>query len=164
MRISQPVTVLLASLVLGGCAYFTVEHRSNDGPTAEEIWKERFRAVNGRSPSFSENQTFDNQLDARVREFLAGKPEVANSLRVGNLRFLHQTTVGMTKDEVKLLLGMPQGVTSDAAQMERLARKFWPLVKPQAKEAWIYPGGWTLYFDGDALADVTRYHRAFFQD
>lgn len=165
MRFPQRVRVLLlGGLVLGGCAFFTVEQRTADGPTAEEIWKERFRTVNGRSPSFSEKQTFDDQVDVRVREFLAKKPEVANSLRVGNLRFLRQTTVGMTKDEVTLLLGMPQGVTDDAAQMERLASKFWPLVKPQAKEAWIYPGGWTLYFDGDTLADVTRYHRAFLQE
>ena len=165
MRFSQRVRILLlGSLVLGGCAFFTVEHRSTDGTTAEQIWKERFRTANGRSPGFTEKQTFDDQTDARVREFLAKNPQVANSLRVGNLRFLRQTTVGMTKDEVKLLLGTPQGVTDDAAQMERLARKFWPLVKPQAKEAWNYPGGWTLYFDGDTLADVTRYHRAFFHE
>jgi hypothetical protein len=163
MRFSQPVTVLLASLALGGCALFTVEQRTTDGPTAEEMWKERFRVANGRSPSFTEKQTFDDQMDARVREFLAKNPQVASSLRVSNLRFLRQTTVGVTKDEVTLLLGTPQGVTDDAAQMERLARKFWPSVKPQAKEAWSYPGGWTLYFDGDTLTDITRYHRAFLQ-
>lgn len=163
MRLSQSVTVLLASLVLGGCAYFTVEQRTTNGPTAEEMWKERFQVANGRSPSFTEKQTFEDQMDTRVREFLAGNPQVANSLRVSNLRSLRQPTVGMTKDEITLLLGMPQGVTDDAAQMERLARKFWPLVKPKAKEAWSYPGGWTLYFDGDALTDITRYHRAFLQ-
>lgn len=163
MRFSQSVTVLLASLVLGGCALFTVEQRTTDGPTAEEIWKDRFRVANGRSPSFTEKQTFDDQMDARVREFLAKNPQVANSPRVSNLRFLRQPTVGMTKDEITLLLGTPQGVTDDAAQMERLARKFWPLVKPQAKEAWSYHGGWTLYFDGDTLMDITRYHRAFLQ-
>src|SRR5712691_9883336 len=125
MRFSQPVTVLLAGLVLGGCALFTAEQRTTDGPTAEEMWKERFRVANGRSPSFTEKQTFDDQMDARVREFLAKNPQVANSLRVSNLRFLRQPTVGMTKDEITLLLGTPQGVTDDAVQMERLARKFW---------------------------------------
>lgn len=164
MRLCRAVTVLiLAGLWLGGCAT-TTELRTTDGPTAEDVWKERFRAVNGRSPGFTEKQTFDDQMDVRVREFLAKNPQVANSLRVSNLRFLRQTTVGMTKDEIKLLLGMPQGVTDNPAQMESLARKFWPLVKPQAKEAWSYPGGWTLYFDGDTLTDVTRYHRAFLQE
>ena len=162
MRLSRASKVLLlAGLLTGGCA--TVDLRTTDGPTAEEMWKVKFRAANGRSPSFTEKETFGDQLGARVREFLAGNPQVANSLRVGNLRMFRQATVGMTKDEIRLLLGSPQGVTDDPARMERLANKFWPAVKPQAKEAWIYPGGWTLYFDGDTLTDITRSHRAFLQ-
>ncbi len=161
MRLCQAVTVLLlAGVWLGGCAT-TTELRTTNGPTAEDLWKAKFRAVNGRGPNFDERQTFEQQLDARVREFLARNPQVANSVRVGDLRFLRQSKVGMTKDEITLLLGKPQGVTNEPAWMEVLARKFWPEVEPQAKEAWIYPVGWTLYFDGDTLADITRYHRAF---
>lgn len=165
MGFSRPAAVLLlAALVLDGCALFTTELRTTDGPTAEDLWKVTFRAANGRSPGFAEQQTFADQLDARVREFLAQNPQVANSLRVGTLRLFHQATVGMTKAEVTLLLGRPQEVTDDPAKMEVLAGKFWPLVKAQAKEAWIYPVGWALYFDGDTLADITRFHRAFLQD
>ena len=159
MRLCQAVTVLLlAGVWLGGCAT-TTELRTTNGPTAEDLWKAKFRAVNLRGPNFDERQTFEQQLDARVQEFLARNPQVANSVRVGDLRFLRQSKVGMTKDEITLLLGKPQEVTDNPARMEVLARKFWPEVKPQAKEAWIYPEGWTLYFDGDALADITRYHR-----
>jgi len=52
-------------------------------------------------------------------------------------------------------------MTDDAARMEVLARRWWPTVKPNAKEAWVYPAGWTLYFDGNTVTDMTRYHRAF---
>ncbi len=163
MRVFRPAAVLLLSaLSLGGCA--SIAQRTTDGPTAEGIWKARFRAVNGRGPSFDEKRTFEDQLDARVREFLHKNPEVASSLRVGNLRMFRQATVGMTKGEIRLLLGTPQEMTDDPARMERLAQKFWPLVKEQAKEAWTYPEGWTLYFDGDTLADITRFHRAFLQE
>lgn len=157
------IVVLVAPLWLVGCALFTTELRTTDGPTAEAMWKAKFRAANGRSPNFAERQTFEDQMDAQVREFLAKNPEVANSVRVGNLRTFRQASAGMTKVEVTLLLGAPEGMTNDPAQMERLAGKFWPVVKPNAKEAWSYPEGWTLYFDGDTLADITRFQRAFLQ-
>ena len=165
MRGFSPVTVsLILGLLLGGCALFTIDQRTIEGPTAEDIWKARFQVVNGRSPSFAEKQTFEEEMEARVRDFLRNNPEVANSLRVGNLRLFRQVTVGMTKEEITLLLGKPQDVTDDPARMEALARQFWPVVKAHAKEAWLYPVGWTLYFDGDALTDITRYHRAFLQE
>jgi hypothetical protein len=156
--------LLLLGVLLGGCALFTVEARTTEGPTAEEVWKAGFLAANGRSPSFDESRGFVERLELRVRGYLARNPEAASGPRVGHLRFWRQPTVGMTKDEVTLLLGDPQEVTDDPARMEVLARKFWPVVKPRAKEAWTYPAGWTLYFDGDTLRDLTRYHRAFLQE
>jgi hypothetical protein len=165
MRGFPPVTVsLILGLLLGGCALFTIDQRTTEGPTAEGIWKARFQAAQGRSPSFVEKQTFEEEMEARVRDFLWNNPEVANSLRVGNLRLFRQVTVGMTKGEITLLLGKPQDVTDAPARMEALARQFWPAVKAHAKEAWLYPAGWTLYFDGDALTDITRYHRAFLRE
>jgi len=162
MRASRPVVFgLVLGVLLGGCALFTVDQRASEGPTAEDVWKERFKLVNGRGPSFSETQGFEEQMDAQVREFLRKNPEVGNSYRATNLRLFRQVMVGMTKEEVTLLLGKPHDVTDDAARMEVLARRWWPAVKANAKEAWVYPGGWTLYFDGDALTEMTRYHRAF---
>ncbi len=153
--------ILLLAGLLGGCAAFTIDQRASEGPTAEDIWKARFQMVNGRSPTFSDAGNFEDELDARVGEYLRKNPEVANSYRVGTLRFLRQVSVGMKKEEVTLLLGRPLEVTEDPARMQILARKWWPAVKPHAKEAWMYPAGWTLYFDGDTLTDITRYHRAF---
>ena len=162
MRASRPVVFgLVLGVLLGGCALFTVDQRASEGPTAEDVWKERFKLVNGRGPSFSETQGFEEQMDAQVREFLRKNPEVGNSYRVTNLRLFRQVMVGMTKEEVTLLLGKPHDVTDDSARMEALARQWWPAVKANAKEAWVYPGGWTLYFDGNTVADMTRYHRAF---
>lgn len=155
------VGAFFLSVLLGGCAIFTIDQRASEGPTAEDVWKERFKLVNGRSPTFADTAGFHEELDARVREFLRQNPEVANSYRAGNLRLFRQVTAGMTKEEVRLLLGSPQDVTADRARMEALARQWWPQVKPNAKEAWTYPGGWTLYFDGNTVADMTRYHRAF---
>lgn len=161
MRGSQSVAFgLVLGFLLSGCALFTIDQRATEGPTAEDVWKERFQLVNGRSPSFSERQGFETEMEAQVREFLRKNPEVANSYRVSNLRLYRQVIVGMTKEEVSLLLGKPQDVTDDEARMEVLARRWWPAVKPNAKEAWVYPGGWTLYFDGSTVTDMTRYHRA----
>ena len=39
--------------------------------------------------------------------------------------------------------------------MATAAQQFWPAVGQNAREMWIYPGGWSLYFDGDRLVDIT---------
>lgn len=61
----------------------------------------------------------------------------------------------MTREEVLLLAGRPDAATSDAAAMEAGARQFWPDVSQRAKEMWVYPAGWRLYFDSDRLVDMT---------
>lgn len=162
MRMLRPILVsLVLGVLLAGCGAFTVDQRYRTGPTAENLWKARFKVVNGRNPSFTEKQHFKEDMDLRVQEYLRQNPDVANSFRVGNLRLFREVSVGMRKVEITLLLGEPQETTEDPVRMELLARKYWPVVKPHAKEAWIYPSGWTLYFDGDKLSDITRYHRAF---
>jgi len=50
---------------------------------------------------------------------------------------------------------VPVLVTDDGATMETAARQFWPAVGQNAREMWTYPGGWSLYFDGDRLVDIT---------
>lgn len=155
------LAVWLVGGLLAACAVFTVDQRSSEGPTAAEVWRERFRAVNGRAPTFAEERRFEEDMDGRVRAFLAEHPEVASSFQVGNLRLFRQVAVGMTKTEVRLLLDHPLETTADPGRMAALAGRFWPLVGARAREAWTYPTGWTLYFDGNTLVDVTRYHRAF---
>ena len=38
--------------------------------------------------------------------------------------------------------------------MRAAAGRFWEPIGRNAKEMWIYPSGWRLYFDGDRLVDV----------
>jgi hypothetical protein len=155
---------LVGLLVLQGCATFVVERETTEGPTAEDVWKQRFALDNRRAPGFEEKLTFQDQLDQRMRQYLARNPEAANSLRLSNLRFWYQVSAGMTKEEVRLLLGAPDEVTVEQERMEALARKFWPRVKEKAREAWTYPGGWALFFDGDRLVTLTQYRRQFWQE
>lgn len=156
--------LVLGLLVLPGCATFIVEHVTNEGPTADKVWKHRFVQVNQRPPGFEEKLAFQDQLDMKVRQYLARNPEAANSLRVSNLRFWYQASAGMTKEEVGLLLGAPDEVIVDPTRMAALARKFWPEVKEKAQEAWTYPDGWTLFFEGERLVTLTQYRRKFWQD
>src|SRR5438876_1626796 len=124
------VAVVLAAFVLFGCASARVkEQRSTHGPTAEQVWMYRIIVQNGREPTFEERQRWDNQLDLAISQYLSAHPEVANSLEVSTFRFDRQVTVGMTKEQVLLLLGPPLGTTGDQAEMEKLARKYWPLIQ-----------------------------------
>jgi len=41
--------------------------------------------------------------------------------------------------------------------MEKLARKYWPSIKGNATEAWVYPAGWNLYFKDATVVDITQY-------
>ena len=61
----------------------------------------------------------------------------------------------MTGDEVTLLLGAPSARTDDAASMAAAAAAVLARGGQNAREMWAYPGGWSLYFDGDRLVDIT---------
>lgn len=158
-----PLAVALAALFLSGCA-FALDQRAIEGPEATKLWKLRLAKSYGRPPSFEETLRFEDELEQRVGAYLASHPAVLTSPRAPNLRFWRRVSVGMTKEEVLLLLDKPDHTTSDPARMEAAARQFWPEVKKRAKEVWVYPGGWSLYFDGDELVDLTVYRLQFLQD
>ncbi len=155
---------VLAAVLLGGCGTFTLDQRALEGPEASRIWKTRFVGGYGRSPSFEETQRFEDQLDQKVRAYLDRHPELVAASRAPNLRFWRRVSVGMTKEEVQLLLDSPDDTTTDPVRMQAAARRFWPEVKKRAKEMWSYPGGWSLFFDGDELVDLTVYRSQFLQD
>lgn len=148
-----------AGLALSGCVLFAVEQRATHGPTAEEVWTYRFAAANDRAPGFEEKLAFKEQLDRRMREYLARNPRAEGSDRRADLAFWFQVSVGMTKEEVGFLLGEADAMTTEAAKMEALAGKFWPDLKPKVREAWTYPEGWTLYFADDVLIALTQHLR-----
>jgi hypothetical protein len=151
------VGLTTAVAFLAACASVDLEQRSTQGPTAEQFWKSRLAVANGREPTFDERRHWDNDIDARITRYLNDHPEAANSLQVSTFRFHRQVAVGMSKEQVLILLGRPDRMTTDAADIERLARKYWPAIKETVDEAWVYPGGWRLYFKGPALVDITQH-------
>ena len=151
--------VLAVVLTAAACASNRpiVEQRTTQGPVAEDLWTYRVVHANGREPTFEERLHWERQLDLAISRYLAKDPEFANSPGVLTFRADRQTSVGMSKEQVTILLGAPQQTTTDAAEMEKLASKYWPDVKSEATEAWVYPLGWRLYFAGARLVDITQY-------
>lgn len=149
------------ALVLGACAT-TGERvqRALEGPGADEVWTARFARSYGRGPTFEERSAWRDELDQRVGAYLRAHPDVGTSPRSSQFRFQRRVQVGMTRDEVLLLLDAPETVTADEAAMRAAAGGFWPSVGPRAKEMWLYPAAWQLYFADGRLVDITVRGRA----
>ena len=129
--------------------------RAAEGPTADQMFTERFFSAYGRSPTFNESLIFQADLEQRVSDYLFQHPGLSTSPRVTQFTFRPRILVGMTKEEVLLLAGKPDMETPDEAQMQDAAQQFWPAVSKHATEMWGYPGGWQFYFDGERLVDLT---------
>lgn len=151
-------TLLLAIVVvLAGCVTLPVEQRTTQGPTADQMFHARVITQNGRTPTFEERNHWRDQLDRRIQKYLHEHPEIANSDDVQTFRFTKQVTVGMTKEQVSILLGAPDKTVTDMAEIEKLARKFWPQVKDKATEAWVYPAGWSVFMADGRVIDITQH-------
>jgi hypothetical protein len=133
------------------------EERSTQGPTAEEMWKARVWVNSGREPTFEERRHWEAQMEEATTAYLREHPEKANALDVSTFRFHRQLTVGMDKQQVLILLGAPGATTSDQLQMEQMARRYWPELRGNVTEAWVYPLGWVVYFAGPRVIDITQY-------
>jgi hypothetical protein len=145
-------------LVLMGCASRKpVEQRTTQGPTAEQFWMYKMVLANGREPNFDERRHWQNEIDEEIARYLRTHPEAASSLEVSTFRFFRRAIVGMTKEQIVILLGRPETMTTDAAEMAKLARQHWAAIQGRAQEAWTYPLGWRFYFAGDRVVDITQY-------
>jgi hypothetical protein len=113
--------------------------------------------TNGREPNFDERRHWNNQIYLKISQYLNRNQDSANSVDVSTFRFIRQVSVGQTDEQVLILLGPPIAKTTDEAEMEKLARKYWPSIKGNATEAWEYPAGWRLYFKGSRVVDITQY-------
>ncbi|HMH52548.1 MAG TPA: hypothetical protein VK548_20075, partial [Candidatus Acidoferrum sp.] len=151
------LAVVLAAVACASGSKAALEQRTTQGPLAEELWVYRVAEANGREPTFEERTHWERQLDLAITRYLAKDQEYANSLGVLTFRSARQAAVGMSKEQVVILLGAPQRTTTDAGEIEKLAGKYWPDVQPHATEAWVYPMGWRFYFDGIRLVDITQY-------
>ena len=158
MALAHRLALLLVLVSLTGCATGASEkevQRAAEGPTAEEVFASRFLVGYHRAPTFDESVAFRTALEHRVSGYLTTRPELNVSPRASHFTFYRRVSVGMSKEEIVLLVGAPDETTQDAAQMQAAARQFWPEVRRHAGEMWVYPGGWQFYFDADRLIDLT---------
>jgi hypothetical protein len=152
------VTLVLVATMLAACAVRRpVEQRTTQGPTARQMFDLRVMTQSGREPSFEERRQWDTQLEDQIGAYLRAHPDKANALDVSTFRFARQAAVGMDKEQVLILLGPPLTVSADQAEMEKVARGYWPAIKGNATEVWVYPLGWSLFFAGPRLIDITQY-------
>ena len=155
MRTALATLGLLCTLSSCASNKEPVVQRATEGPTADQMYAARFAGDYGRQPTFEETSAFRGQLEDRVSAYLTSHPDLSTSTRASLFTFHRRAAVGMTREEVVLLLGPPSSQTTDVPRMEVAARQFWPAVSRQATEMWSYPDGWSLYFDRDRLVDLT---------
>jgi hypothetical protein len=151
------VVVLLASAACASSKAPLVEQRTTQGPMAEDVWAFRVLTMNGREPTFDERRHWEGQVDLAITRYLAKDQEFASSPQLSTFRMLRQPTVGMSKEQVLILLDAPEQTITDTAEMEKLARKYWPQIRGKASEAWTYPLGWQFYFSESRLVDIIQY-------
>jgi hypothetical protein len=145
-----------AALLTTACAATEpVLERTTKGPSAEEFFITQSFAVNGRAPNFDEKRVWQDQMDEKVFKYLREHPELENTSRYSEFRFWRQVTTGSTPGEVKVLLGEPRERTIDSALMASLG-EHWQAVRTTAKEAWVYPLGWVVFFDDKGVVDLLR--------
>jgi hypothetical protein len=160
--VKRAIALALLVAVAAGCATWrsATEQRTTRGPNARQMYLYRVGIENNREPTFDEWRFWEDQQERRIARFLVEHPEIANRTDVQTFRFEQQATVGMTKDQIVIILGQPETKTAAPAEMEKLARRYWPQIKGQASEAWVYPLGWRLYFADSKLVDMTQYRPA----
>jgi hypothetical protein len=149
--------LVLAAVLAAGCA--TGQDaiiRTGIGPSAKELFVARSLLAYGRSPNFDEMRRWQDQVDERVFRYLRDHPEVEQSERYSDFRFFRQVTPGSTRGEVRTLLEEPDERTIDSALMAVLAGGHWTAIQGRAKEAWVYPGGWVLFFNDTVVVEITR--------
>ena len=156
----KPVAIAIVALVaLTACATLSppLEQRTSRGPTARQFWTLRMMVANNREPTLGERTHWQDQIEQQIAQYLREHPEAANSMEVSSFRFDKQVVTGMTKEQVLILLGAPEAVTADQAQMEKLARRYWKDLQGNVTEAWVYDLGWRMFFSGQKLFTMTQY-------
>ena len=133
-----------------------VLERTTRGPNAEEFFVQQSLATNGRPPNFDEKRVWQDQMDEKVKKYLRDHPEIEGTARYTEFRFWRQVAPGSTPAEVKVLLGEPREQTIDPDLMAFLGEQHWVAVRATAKEAWVYPLGWIVYFDDTGVVDMLR--------
>ena len=156
-RLTACLGLAALTLAAGGClATAPVLERTARGPSAEEFFIQQSYATNGRPPNFDEKRVWQYQMDDKVFKYLREHPELEATSRYTEFRFWRQVTTGSTHGEVKVLLGDPRERTIDPALMAALGEQHWTAVRASAKEAWVYPLCWVVFFDDKGVVDLLR--------
>jgi hypothetical protein len=155
--LTRSACLALVVLLSAACGVTTpVLERTSRGPNAEEFFIQQSFAANGRAPSFDEKRVWQDQMDEKVFAYLREHPELEATSRYSEFRFWRQVAPGSTPGEVKVLLGEPREQTLDPALMAALGEQHWTAVRTTAKEAWVYPLGWVVFFDDKGVVDMLR--------
>lgn len=153
----RPSCLAAAACVTAACGVTTpVLERTSRGPNAEEFFIQQSFTSNGRAPSFDEKRVWQDQMDEKVFKYLREHPEMESTSRYSEFRFWRQVAPGSTPGEVRVLLGEPREQTLDPALMASLGEQHWTAVRTTAKEAWVYPLGWVVFFDDKGVVDMLR--------
>jgi hypothetical protein len=151
---------LLTLLGVAGCLRLPVSEqpeRMGRGPRAEEMFYARIAQRSDREPNFDEKRQFKDHMDERIFKYLREHPEIEQKVYYTEFRFWRQVSEGATTEEVRVLLDEPVEQTIDPARMGALAKAQWAGdVRDKAKEAWVYPLGWILYFDDKGVVSMLR--------
>ena len=155
--IFRSAAVAALGLLVGACLTPPpVLERTTRGPNAEEFFDQQSYATNGRPPSFDEKRIWQDQMDEKVKKYLRDHPEIEDTSRYTEFRFWRQVAPGSTPGEVKVLLGDPREQTIDPDMMAFYGEQHWVAVRSTAKEAWVYPRGWVVFFDDKGVVDMLR--------
>ncbi len=151
---------LLILLSATGCLSMPASdqpERMGRGPRAEELFYARVSQRSDREPNFDERRQFKDQMDERVFKYLRENPAIEQKAYYSEFRFWRQVSEGTAPEEVRVLLYDPLEQTIDPARMGALAKGQWTGdVRDKAKEAWVYPLGWILYFDDKGVVTILR--------
>jgi hypothetical protein len=157
----RTVVLIVALTLLAGCSSMRsrapVQQRTTQGPTAEQFWTAAILVQNGRAPTFEEKRHWEDDIDARIAAYLRTHQEASSALTISAFRFHKQVVVGMDKEQVRILLGEPVRASTDPAEMQNVARGYWPSIRGKASEVLVYPLGWAFFFERDKLVDITQY-------
>lgn len=158
-RVTRWAILAFAGLGAAGCLSrppAEVPEYIGRGPRAEEMFFARVAQRSDREPSFDEKRQFKDVMDERVYKYLRDHPEVEQQARYSEFRFWRQVSEGSTPGEVRALLDEPLERSIDPARMGAMAKVHWPDLRNKAKEVWLYPLGWMLYFDDKGVVAMLR--------
>ena len=103
-------------------------------------------ASNGRAPASTRSGSGRTRWTRRSSSTSASTRR-SRHVALQRVPLWRQVSRGSTPGEVKVLLGEPRERTIDPALMASLGEQHWAAVRTTAKEAWVYPLGWVVFFD-----------------